>query len=220
MNDSIHSEKHIIHISLIQAIIAYLIFCGISLLSQIAIPIISIVVIVGIFLPIIWGKFQNNWVEMGFISRNIGSSILWAIIAGIIASIIAVLVLSKRSIPPDLILQLAIGIPIWVLLASPFQEFFFRGWMQPKMEKAIGLQCGLITTTAMFTLWHYFAPFVGKTAVPLDTPVGVLSTFGVGLVYGYAFQRTRNILTPWLAHAITGIVFIIVGAMNFRQPLM
>jgi membrane protease YdiL (CAAX protease family) len=78
---------------------------------------------------------------------------------------------------------------------------------------------GLLVATACFTLWHYCAPFVGRTTVPLDTPVGALSTFGAGLVYAYAFQRTRNIIAPWLAHVVTGIAFIVVGAMDFTQPM-
>lgn len=37
----------------------------------------------------------------------------------------------ERSLTPDAGGQLAVGVPIWLLLTSPFQEYFFRGWLQP-----------------------------------------------------------------------------------------
>ena len=56
--------------------------------------------------------------------------------------------------------------------------------------------------------------------VPLMTATGVLSTFGAGFVYAYIFQRTRNIIAPWLAHTLAGVTFIFVGAMDFKQALI
>jgi membrane protease YdiL (CAAX protease family) len=91
--------------------------------------------------------------------------------------------------------------------------------MQSRLENALGKRCGLLTAVLCFTVWHYCAPFVGRTAVPLDTLAGALSTFAAGLLYAYAFQRTRNFLAPWLAHVITGIAFILAGAMDFTQHL-
>jgi membrane protease YdiL (CAAX protease family) len=128
--------------------------------------------------------------------------------------------LPELSIPTNLGLQLAIGIPIWAFLASPFQEFFFRGWLQTRFENSLGNWWGLLLANLCFTLWHYTAPFVSATPVPLKTPVGALATFGAGLIYACVFQRARNIIAPWFAHLLSGVTFIIVGAMDFTQPLM
>lgn len=205
---------------LLQVFIAYAIFCGLSYLSQFAASLFGLVVLMGIGLPLVWGKVKGNWAEMGFVKHNTGTALLWGVLAGIITSLIGMAVVPQWTIPPALGFQLAIGIPLWAFIAVPFQEFFFRGWMQPRLENVFGMPWGLLSSTVLFTIWHYFAPFVGRTAVPLDTPIGALSTFGAGLVYAVAFQRTRNILTPWLAHVITGIAFIVIGTMDFTQPMM
>jgi membrane protease YdiL (CAAX protease family) len=106
------------------------------------------------------------------------------------------------------------------MIASPFQEFFFRGWLQTRFGNRLGDWWGLLLANACFTAWHYCAPFSSATPVPLETPIGALSTFGAGLVYAYVFLRTGNILAPWLAHVITGITFILVGAMDFTQAMV
>lgn len=204
---------------LAQAIIVYSVFCGVSLLSQVAYPVFSLVTLMGLALPLAWGKHTSKWAEMGFTRHNLWSALRWGVAAGVLASIIGAAVVPQRSLPPTLGLQLAIGIPIWALIASPFQEFFFRGWLQTRFENALGTWSGMLVATGCFTLWHYFAPFVGRTTVPLDIPIGALSTFGAGLMYAYSFQRTRNIVAPWLAHVLTGIAFIVIGAMDFTQPM-
>jgi membrane protease YdiL (CAAX protease family) len=53
----------------------------------------------------------------------------------------------------------------------------------------------------------------------LTTALGIASTFAAGLVYGYAFSRCKNIIAPWLGHALSGIAFVFVGAMDFVQAL-
>jgi membrane protease YdiL (CAAX protease family) len=220
ISNPIHAAKQESNKQLAQAIIAYVIFCGLSLLSQVAYPVFGLVTLMGLALPLAWGKFTGNWSEMGFTKHNLRSALLWGIVTGILASIIGVAVVPQRSPTPRLGLQLAIGIPIWALIASPFQEFFFRGWLQSRFGNTLGKWWGLLVANACFTLWHYFAPFVGRSTVPLETPIGALSTFGAGLMYAYSFQRTRNIIAPWLAHVLTGITFIVVGAMDFTQPML
>jgi membrane protease YdiL (CAAX protease family) len=213
----IHAGKQEKSKQLARAIIAYVVFCSLSLLSQFYYPVFGFVTLMGIALPLAWGKYTGNWAEMGFTKHNLLSALRWGLAGGIITGFIGVTVVPQRSLPPMLGLQLLIGIPIWALIASPFQEFFFRGWLQSRFVNKVGTCLGLLAATACFTLWHYFAPFIGRTTVPLDTPIGAISTFGAGLVYAYVFQRTRNIIAPWLAHIVTGIAFIVVGAMDFIQ---
>ncbi|HSG42009.1 MAG TPA: CPBP family intramembrane glutamic endopeptidase [Anaerolineales bacterium] len=199
--------------------IVFQIFCGLSWLGQIANPLLGLAILMGIAFPLIWGQKTGKWAEMGFTRQNIRMVLLWSVIAGVISSMVGLIVLPELSIADKLGIQLAIGIPVWALVASPFQEFFFRGWLQTRFEKSLGGWWGLIIANTCFTLWHYVAPFVGKTMVPLDTFAGVVSTFAAGLVYSFSFYKTKSIITPWLAHTLTGITFIIVGAMDFTQPI-
>ena len=179
-----------------QAILTFFIFCGLSLLSRVVYPIFGLVVVMGITLPLIWGKMTWNWSEIGFTTGNWGGILRWGIIAGILTSLIGLAVLPQRVIPSSLGMQLIIGLPMWALIISPFQEFFFRGWLQTRFENALGDIWGLIIANMCFTLWHYCAPFVSQTSVPLESTTGALSTFGAGSIYAYAFQRTKHIATP------------------------
>jgi membrane protease YdiL (CAAX protease family) len=136
-----------------------------------------------------------------------------------VSSIIGLLILEERLVASNLFQQLLIGVPFWLLVISPFQEFFFRGWMQSGLGDAVGEWWGLIIANACFTLWHYVSPIVDAAPFPLGTVIGVVSTFVAGLAYGYVFMRSRSVVSPWLGHAISGVVFVIVGAMDFVQAM-
>ncbi len=199
------------------ALLVYLVFCAVSFLSRSVLLALSLMVFGGILLPLAWGRWSGQWQAMGFTRANLSSAVLWGIGVGFVTGIVGILMVKVENPPADLGLQIAIGIPIWLLLASPFQEFFFRGWMQSRLERALGQWQGLLLTTLLFLLWHYFPAFLEKSTFPLRTILGIAATFGVGLLYGYSFQRTGNIVAPWLAHAISGIGFVLIGAMNFTQ---
>ena len=102
---------------------------------------------------------------------------------------------------------------------SPFQELFFRGWMQTRLSLILGKNLGLILTSAAFLLWHFFPKFEGTftSTLPLSSGLGIFSTFLAGLLFGFLYQKTENIVAPWLAHAIAGVVLVLIGEMVFIQ---
>lgn len=176
-------------------------------------------VLVGLLVPLVWGWKTKAWQAMGFSRRALGAALRWGAGGGLVTSAIGVMVVRQRALPERLGLELAIGIPLWLLAASPFQEFFFRGWLQSLWERGLGKGMGLAATTLAFTLWHYCWPLAGQTVVPLYTVQGMLATFASGLVYGYCFRRTGNIVAPWLAHALAGVTFLCIGAGSFTAAL-
>lgn len=206
--------------SIAEAVVAYTAFCALSFSSRFVPAILLLVVISGIAFPLIWAKLTRSWASIGFTRLNLRQALMWGMGAGIATVVYIFLSFSgERLFPPMLGVQLAIGIPIWVLVMSPFQEFLFRGWLQPRFQCAMGKWMGLIITSACFTLWHFAPPFEGTptSTIPVTSVSGVLSTFGLGLLFGYVFQRTNNIVAPWLAHALAGIGAVLVGAMTFIQ---
>ena len=204
---------------LLKIAIGYAVFCGISLLSRSVYPFFGLVVLIGIALPLVWGRSTGEWSLMGFSRQNRRKALLWGVGAGGVSSIVGMLILEDRLVPSNLGMQLLIGVPFWLLVISPFQEFFFRGWMQSGLGEVVGEWWGMVIANVCFTAWHYVSPIVDMTPLPLETVVGVTSTFVAGLAYGYAFLRSRSVASPWLGHAISGIVFIIAGAMNFVQAV-
>jgi len=201
---------------LTEALIALVAFCGLSLLSRFVLPVFLLVVISGITFPLIWATITKDWAAIGFTRRNLGQALLWGLGTGLLLMAIVWFTVDHR-IAPFFWLQLAVGIPIWILIMSPFQEFFFRGWLQPRFQDALGLGPGLIVTSISFALWHLCPPFEQAQIVPIMSVSTMLLTTGMGILYGYIFQRTGNIVAPWLAHVLAGLALVLTGAMTFVQ---
>jgi membrane protease YdiL (CAAX protease family) len=125
----------------------------------------------------------------------------------------------SRFIPPLLGLQLAIGIPLAFLILSPFQEFFFQGWLQPRFEASLGWWMGLLVTALGFALWHVRSPLEGSptSTLAFTSIESILTALGMGLLFGYIFDRAGNIVAPWLAHALWIVGLIPVGALTVVQ---
>jgi membrane protease YdiL (CAAX protease family) len=145
----------------------------------------------------------------------VANSLFWAVAAGSVSGLLGLIALDDIRVPQDLVKQLLVGLPFWLLIISPSQEFFFRGLIQSSLGQMVGEWKGLLLANIAFTAWHYLSPIVDMADFPLTSVFGFVSTFLAGLVYGYAFMRSRSILSPWLGHALAGVVFIAVGAMDF-----
>ena len=201
------------------SLIVGLVFFLISILSRSVYSLFSLVVVIGIGFPLAWDSLSKEWQSLSFFKRNVKKSLVWGIGTGIISSLIGLSVIREITIPNNLGLQLLIGIPFWLLVISPFQELFFRGWMQSRLSDIFGKWVGLLLANVCFTAWHYLSPIVDLSPFPLTSLAGFLSTFFVGLLYGYSFQRSNNIIAPWLGHTISGIIFVVVGALDLVQVI-
>jgi membrane protease YdiL (CAAX protease family) len=203
---------------LVEALGGFAVFCALTFASRYLPPALHVMALAGLLFPLAWGKATGRWAEMGFTGRNLPAAVGWGVGTGLLSCLIGFLTVAERSLAPDAGRQLAVGIPMWLLLASPFQEFFFRGWLQPRYERALGRGPGLLVATVGFTGWHYLLPIFGASArssFPLFTVRGLAATFAAGLAYGYGFQRTGSIVTPWLAHALAGLMFVALGSGRF-----
>jgi membrane protease YdiL (CAAX protease family) len=202
--------------ALTEAVIALSVFYGLSLLSRLVAPVFLLVVGGGILFPLIWGVFAKDWKSMGFTRRNTGQALIWGAGSGILLMAV-IWFTTEHKLAPFFALQLIVGIPIWLLIMSPFQEFFFRGWLQPRFEKSLGLWPGLVVTSLGFAVWHLCPPFEQAQIVPIMSVFGVTLTTVMGLVFGYVFRRSGNIVAPWLAHVLAGLTLVLSGAMTFVQ---
>ena len=80
-----------------------------------------------------------------------------------------------------------------------------------------GPGCLLLPRLSLYGI--FFPPLEGTptSVLPLSSFTGILSMILAGLLFGYIYQRTQNIIAPWLAHAISGITLVIIGWMSFLQ---
>jgi membrane protease YdiL (CAAX protease family) len=207
--------------SLIEAAAALGVFYSLTAASRRVEVALHTMALAGLLFPLVWGRVTGRWADMGFRQDGLPGALAWGVGAGVVSGVIGYLAVPERRLAADVGRQLGVGIPMWLLLASPFQEFFFRGWLQPRWERGLGRGWGLLVATIGFTGWHYLLPIFsgsGQSSFPLYSLRGLVATFGAALVYGYAFHRTGSIVTPWLAHALSGIMFVAVGAGMFLPP--
>ena len=151
---------------------------------------------------------------MGFTRRNVGQALIWGAGSGILLMVV-IWFTTEHKLAPFFALQLIVGIPIWLLIMSPFQEFFFRGWLQPRFVKSLGFWPGLVLTSVSFAVWHLCPAFEQAQIVPIMSVFGMTLTTVMGLVFGYVFRRTGNMVAPWLAHVLAGLTLVLSGAMTF-----
>ncbi len=201
-----------------QALIVFVILYGLTALSRFFQPASYAIYLLGIEFPLVWAASTKEWATMGFTRRNWQSALRWGTLLGILLFVLsysALWVTGTRL--PDQILpkQLLIGIPLSFLVISPFQEFLFRGWLQPRFQNALGQVRGLIICSLSFAVWDALPPLRG-------TPIGTIAatmmlllplSFGFGLAVGYLFHRTGNMLAPWLAHSLAALAVIAAGRL-------
>ena len=215
-----HHDKDIHRRALVEALIGYGVFGVLGLISRFVPVVFVLFVAYGILFPIMWAWITHSWRALGFSKRNLTSALIFGGVAGVIwAAYTTIFFRQDSPLPPLWGLQVAIAFPIWLFVMSPFQEFFFRGWLQPRLQLVMGKWGGLGLTAFAFTLWHFFPHLEGTSTstLPLGSTLGLASIFLAGLLFGYIFQRTENILAPWLAHAIGGIALVLIGEMSFIQ---
>ncbi|HWE64817.1 MAG TPA: CPBP family intramembrane glutamic endopeptidase [Chloroflexota bacterium] len=87
-----------------------------------------------------------------------------------------------------------------VLTAPLAEEAFFRGYALRALTVRYGLPIGLVVSSALFAVLH-LGGAVGWVVVPL---------FVVGLVLGWAYARTGNLITSITAHAINNLIGVLL----------
>lgn len=84
-----------------------------------------------------------------------------------------------------------------------FEEFLFRGALQTRLKKIISVPWALTLQAIFFGLWHLYANTQSMDGnVWAGIAVCVISQMVSGIVFGYIFERTRNLVAPSMAHVV------------------
>ena len=207
---------------LIEAIIGLCIFFIISYLSRFVVPLFALVVLLGIVFPLIWAKVKKDWALIGFTKKSIGKAFIWGIGSGALI-FLYLLFDGFKSMPviTDMLgLKLAANIPVWIIIVVPFQEFFFRGWLQTKLQKSLSKWPGFVIASVVFALWHFLPPFEGTATsnLPVYSVAGFFTVLALGLIWGFVYLvSNNNIIAPWISHTMAGIAIVIIGKWSALQ---
>lgn len=207
---------------IIEILIGLSLFSILSFLSRFILPLFGLVLILGIVFPLIWAKAKKDWTIIGFTKKSIGKAFLWGLGSGTVIFLYLIFD-GFRSMPTftDMLgIKLAVNIPAWIIIVAPFQEFFFRGWLQTKLQKSIGRWSGFIISSLAFTLWHYLPPFEGTSTsnISINSVAGFFTVFIFGLIWGFLYLISdNNIIAPWISHTMAGIAVVVIGQWSILQ---
>lgn len=99
---------------------------------------------------------------------------------------------------------------ILAAIAGIGEEVLFRGLLQPWLERAWGLDAGLIGSSLVFGLVHAVTPLYAVLAT-------IISLYlGLSLDYG----GSRNLLTPVMIHGLYDFLVFLVLVKTYKTQLL
>lgn len=90
-------------------------------------------------------------------------------------------------------------IALSVLVVGPAEELFVRGGIQGLLKRAWGPWPAIVGASALFGSLHYIGGGSGALAY-------VVFSFLLGILLGYVYERTGNLVVPALAHGVFNAV--------------
>ena len=113
---------------------------------------------------------------------------------------------------PEVLLLIA---ALSLVLVGPMEELFFRGIVQGTMREVLSPTLAVVLASVTFTAIHYLTlvgPLAGK-AVLLG------SLFVTSLVFGFAYERTGNLLVNAVVHGVYNAVLLVLAYAVFASGL-
>jgi len=88
-----------------------------------------------------------------------------------------------------------------------FEEFLFRGALQTRLRRVMSTPWALTIQAVIFGLWHLRANTQMMDGnVLAGLAVCLVSQAVSGFVYGYVYQRTKNLIVPSVAHVAMNVL--------------
>jgi membrane protease YdiL (CAAX protease family) len=107
----------------------------------------------------------------------------------------------------DAALRLSLGILMPLFTAALPEEFFFRGYLQTRLEKKWNRIAAILVSTTLFTAWHLPSRYLlskGVEGQAGDWSEVVIHTgipvFVIGVIFALHWSRYRNIILLVITH--------------------
>ncbi len=184
------------------------------------------IIIIGsiLFWIMLLGEHKEKRMEVGLVWKN--SKISWLMIILFFGLYILRLVISAALSDEMNLLVEIVGKPTtWMMLISLLINFFlvvvaffgeeygWRYYLQPILQKKFGKRWGVILLGIVWGLWHlpvsffYYSPGTG-----LQSAVGQqITCITLGIFFAYAYMKTENIWVPVILHFLNNNLIPIVS---------
>jgi len=114
------------------------------------------------------------------------------------------------------LVSLPINYPL-TLIAFFGEEYGWRYFLQPIMQKKFGMKAGVILLGVVWGLWHLPVDtmFYTEDSVPQMIVGQIITCVSLGIFFGYAYLKTNNIWVPVAMHfANNNLIPILSGALS------
>jgi ABC-2 type transport system permease protein len=138
------------------------------------------------------------------LGAGVARALGWGAVTGLGAALGGVaylFALRRMGLMQDALSQSAAGllgsawIPVLAIVAAPlFEEFIFRGLILGGLRRSLGAAPSILASAAVFAIVH--------------PPASMIPVFGLGLFAGVAYDRTKMLLAPIVAHALYNAIVI------------
>jgi len=184
-----------------------------------ALLILNVIIYLVLFLgaPFLWYLLVNHesikqmFDSLRLRTKGITRAAMWGIAAAIIIVILEfiislLLIISGQvqenfSNVPILFAYTSPLVMLFVILVqSPAEEIFFRGFLLGKIDAVAGEKIAIISTAIFFGLAHF----------SYDKPLLVLVIILMGLVLGFIVVKTKNLFSSITAHVLVNLTAFVL----------
>jgi membrane protease YdiL (CAAX protease family) len=109
----------------------------------------------------------------------------------------------ERGAPPDWLPTLGFGFLV-LLAGATGEELLFRGYGFQHVMRAFGPRLAIVSTSGLFAWSHVYNPAFSYVAL--------FNTVLFGIVFGYAYWRTRDLWLPLGMHFAWNLTLATIGA--------
>lgn len=111
------------------------------------------------------------------------------------------------------IISLPINYPL-LIIAFLGEEYGWRHFLQPIMQKKFGMKLGVILLGVVWGLWHIPVDtmYYTQDSVPQMIIGQIITCISIGIFFGYAYLKTNNIWVPVCMHFLNNnLIPILTG---------
>ncbi|MBS7632269.1 CPBP family intramembrane metalloprotease [Candidatus Bathyarchaeota archaeon] len=144
----------------------------------------------------------------GFKTGNIIKSALYGLLLFSLLDLIALagihvltsVFTNQRMFHSFNVVAFLISMPFMTLCVGISEEGLFRGYMQTHMQRHFSVATAVLLQAFLFGVWHFVWHISPLNLV--DMTLRIASTFFVGVMFGYFYSKSRNLVPLILAHGL------------------
>lgn len=191
-------------ISQVGALVAEFLVVGVSVLT------VSYIVKVNNYI-----KFSRpDQSDLKIVLITVGIMLVIQVLSGIFTTVFGIesasnVVVEQGTSDPIYYLYL---IPVMLIFVGPVEEYVFRGVIQSTFTRFVNFKIGIAVSSVTFGLIHLSA----TGGLSVESVPYIVTASLLGVVLGYYYESTDNIIVPMLAHGIYNSVLMSILFFSFQ----